>query len=82
MGDLQLDGVEGLAVGSVGLLIGFGAAALTVGVMVAVLYGMGFLVVGLLIFIAASILIGLFPLLSPFILIGLAIWWFAKRSRA
>jgi hypothetical protein len=82
MGDLQLDGVEGLAVGSVGLLIGFGAAALAVGILVAVLYGMGFLFVGLLVFIAASILIGLFPLLSPFILIGLAIWWFAKRNRA
>ena len=81
MGDLQLDGVEGLAVGSVGLLIGFGATALAVGILVAVLYGMGFLFVGLLVFIAASILIGLFPVLSPFILIGLAIWWFAKRSR-
>ena len=28
MGDLQLDGVEGLALGSIGLLIGFGAVAL------------------------------------------------------
>jgi hypothetical protein len=43
MGELQLDGMEGLAVGSVGLLIGFGAAALTVAILVAVLYGLGFL---------------------------------------
>ena len=81
MGDLQLDGVESLAVGSIGLLIGFGAAALAIGILVAVLYGMGFLLVGVLVFVTGALLVGLFPLLSPFILLGLAIWWFAKRTQ-
>ncbi|MEN9397356.1 MAG: hypothetical protein RLZ81_1886 [Pseudomonadota bacterium] len=82
MGDLQLDGVEGLALGSIGLLIGFGAVALGLAIVVAVIYGLGFLFAGLLVFIPAVILIFLFPVLSPFILIGLGLWWLVKRRRA
>ncbi|MBK6295438.1 MAG: histidine kinase [Rhodoferax sp.] len=81
MGDLQVDGLEGLALGSVGLLLGFGAAALAVAIVVAVIYGLGFLFAGLLIFIPAVILISLFPVLSPFILIGLGVWWLLKKRR-
>ncbi|MBK9235723.1 MAG: histidine kinase [Rhodoferax sp.] len=81
MGDLRVDGIEGLALGSVGLLLGFGAAALAVAIVVAVIYGLGFLFAGLLIFIPAVILISLFPVLSPFILIGLGVWWLLKRRR-
>ncbi|MBK9573036.1 MAG: histidine kinase [Rhodoferax sp.] len=82
MGDLQIDGLEGLALGSVGLLLGFGAAALAVALVVAVIYGLGFLFAGLLIFIPAVILVSLFPVLSPFILIGLGVWWLLKKRRA
>lgn len=82
MGDLQLDGLEGLAVGSVGLLIAFGGVAMAVAIVVAVLYGLGFLVAGLLVFVAAVVLIFLFPVLSPFILIGLGLWWVLKKRRA
>ena len=81
MGDLQIDGLEGLALGSVGLLLGFGAAALAVALVVAVIYGLGFLFAGLLIFIPAVILVSLFPVLSPFILIGLGVWWLLKKRR-
>ncbi len=81
MGDLQIDGLEGLALGSVGLLLGFGAAALAVAIVVAVIYGLGFLFAGLLIFIPAVILVSLFPVLSPFILMGLGVWWLLKKRR-
>lgn len=83
MGDLQLDGIESLAVGSVGLLIAFGAAALAVAIVVGVLYGLGFLFAAVLVLVAASVLIGLLPAVSPFIVIGLVIWWLVtKRKRA
>jgi hypothetical protein len=67
--------------GSIGLLIGFGAVALGLAVVVAVIYGLGFLFAGLLVFIPAVILIFLFPVLSPFILIGLGLWWLVQRRR-
>ncbi len=81
MGDVQLDGMEGLAIGSVGLLIGFGVTALAVAVVVAVLYGLGFLFAALLVLIPAILLIALFPVLSPFILLGLLMWWVLRRRR-
>lgn len=81
LGELQLDGLEGLAIGSVGLLAGFGGVALGVAVLVAVLYGLGFLFAGLLLLIPTVILVALFPVLSPFILIGLMAWWMRKRRR-
>ncbi|HNV58214.1 MAG TPA: hypothetical protein PKH72_01030, partial [Rhodoferax sp.] len=81
MGELQLDGIEGLAVGSVGLLIGFGAAALVVAILVGVLYGLGFVLAAVLVFAVAAMVIGLLPALAPAVLIGLAIWWVVKNRR-
>ena len=80
-GDWRLDGVEGLAVGSILLLVGFVASAVAIAVVVAVFYGLGFLFAALLILIPAIVLISLFPVLSPFILIGLAIYWFWWKRR-
>ncbi|MES2950667.1 MAG: histidine kinase [Pseudomonadota bacterium] len=83
VGDLQLDGIESLAVGSVGLLIGFGATALAIAMVLAVVYGLGFLFAALVVFIPAVILMGVFPFLAPFILMGLGLWWLlTRRSRA
>jgi len=81
MGDLQLDGMESLAVGSVGLLIAFGAAALAVAVVVGVLYGLGFLLAAVLVFVVAAIVIGLSPVVAPFVLLSLAIWWVVTRRK-
>ena len=75
-GDLRLHGIEGKALGSVMLLAAFVVSALAVAVVVAVFYGLGFLFAALLIAIPAMILASLFPVLAPFILIGLAIYWF------
>ena len=82
IGPSRLGGLEGVALGSVGLLIGFGAAALAIAIVVAVIYGLGFLFAGLLIFIPLVILISLVPAMAPFAVVGFAIWWFWWRKRA
>ncbi|MBK9606930.1 MAG: histidine kinase [Betaproteobacteria bacterium] len=81
IGDLQLHGIEGMALGSVLLLVGFAVSALAIAIVVAVFYGLGFLFAGLLVLVPAIILISLFPVLAPFILIGLAIYWFWWKKR-
>ncbi|QTN26980.1 histidine kinase [Rhodoferax sp. AJA081-3] len=79
VGDVQLDGIESIAIGSVGLLIGFGATALAIVIVLTVVYGLGFLFAALVIFIPAAILMGVFPFLAPFILMGLGLWWLLTR---
>ncbi len=81
MGKSQLGSLEGMALGSVGLLIGFGVAALAIAIVVAVIYGLGFLFAGLLIFIPVVILISLVPALAPFAVVGFAFYWFWWRKR-
>ena len=81
MGLSRLGGLEGMALGSVGLLIGFGIAALVVAIVVAIVYGLGFLAAGLLIFIPLVILVSLVPALLPFAVVGFAIYWFWWRNR-
>ena len=81
VGDFQVDGMEGMALGSVGLLAAFGALALAILIVVAVMYGLGFLFAALLVFIPAMILISIFPVVSPIILLGLMIYWFAKKRK-
>ncbi len=82
LGSARLGGLEGKALGSVGLLIGFGVAALVAAIVVALVYGLGFLAAGLLIFIPLVILVSLVPALSPFAVVGFAIYWFWWRKRA
>ena len=80
--NLHLSGMEGMAVGSVILLFVFGLLALVALLVVAIIYGLGVLAAGLLVFIPLMILISVFPALSPFVLFGLIIyWWFFKRKK-
>jgi hypothetical protein len=81
VGELRLHGIERMALGSVLLLVGFVVSAIAVAVVVAVFYGLGFLFAALLVFIPAVILISLFHGLAPFILIGLAIYWFWWKKK-
>lgn len=79
---LPLTGMEGMAVGSVVLLFVFGLLAVVALLVVAIIYGLGVLAAGLLVFIPLMILISVFPALSPFVLFGLIIyWWFFKRKK-
>ena len=81
MGSSRLGGLDGMALGSVGLLIGFGVAALVAAIVVAVIYGLGFVIVGVIAFAAVMILISLVPALSPFAVVLFAIYWFWWRNR-
>lgn len=81
VGDLQLDGIEGMALGSIGLLFAFGVSALVAAIVVAVIYGLGFLFAALLIFIPAVIVMSIFPVMAPFLLIWALIYWFWWRKR-
>jgi hypothetical protein len=81
VGDVRLDGIESFAIGSVGLLIGFGACALALGIVLAVVYGLGFLFAALMVFIPTVILLALFPVLAPIVLMVLGLWWLVTRNR-
>ena len=81
MGAARLDGIEGMALGTLGLLVAFGAVALALLVVVGVLYGLGLLVAGLVIIIPLIFLISSVPALAPFVLVGLAVYWFWWRKR-
>jgi hypothetical protein len=78
-GSLQINGFEGVALGSLGLLVAFAAVALVLFAVVALIYGLGVLFAGLLIFIPVAILIAVFPTLAPLILLGLLIYWLVRK---
>ena len=81
VGNARLTSIEGMALGTLALVAGFGVVALVLVVVVAVLYGLGVLFAGLLVIIPLVVLISIFPALSPFLLIGLVIYWFIRRKK-
>jgi hypothetical protein len=81
IGDTQVEGATGALIGTAGIAIAFCIVVLALAVVLAVVYGLGFLFVGLAIFIPLVIIVSLFPALSPFILLGLIIWWAVRRSK-
>ncbi len=82
VGDVELGGVEGMALGTLLLIAAFGLVALVLLVVVGLLYGLGLLFAGLVIIIPLIILISVFPAMAPFILVGGAIyWWFVHRKK-
>lgn len=81
IGDVELHGPHGAAVGTVALILTFGALALVALVLVALFYGLGVMFAGLVIFIPIVIIVAAMPALAPFILIGLVVWWFVRRKR-
>ena len=81
VGDAHLDGIEGKALGTLILIAAFAVVALVLLVVVGVLYGLGLMVAGLLILIPLIVAVSMVPALAPFILIGLAVYWFWWRKR-
>jgi hypothetical protein len=81
VGDESVGGATGALIGTAGIAAAFAVVVLALAIVLAVVYGLGFLFVGLAIFIPLVILVGLFPVLAPFILVGLGIWWLVRRSR-
>nr|AUN37333.1 autolysin sensor kinase [uncultured bacterium] len=81
IGNLELEGIEGKALGSLMLLAAFAASAVAIAIVVAMFYGLGFVFAALLIIVPAAILVFLFPVLAPFLVVGLIVWWFLRRRR-
>lgn len=82
LGHLQLDGIEGLVVGFVGLVVAFGAITLALLIVLSVVYGLGFLFVALALGITVAVMLGTLPLTAPVILMGLGLWWLLSRKRS
>jgi hypothetical protein len=81
-GNDVVGGPTGALAGTAGILIAFVAVVIAIAIVVAVVYGLGFVAVGLLIFIPLMILVSLSPVLAPVVLAGLLIWWiFRKKKR-
>ena len=80
-GNARLGGMEGMALGSLALVLGFVALALVAVVLTVVIYGLGMLFAGLLVIVPIIILVSLFPVLAPFVLFGLLVWWLVRRNK-
>ena len=80
-GDARLGGLESMALGSLVLLLAFFALALVAVVLTVVIYGLGMLFAGLLVIVPLIILVSLFPVLAPFVVVGLLIWWLIRRNK-
>ncbi|HUQ27654.1 MAG TPA: histidine kinase [Usitatibacter sp.] len=77
----NVGGATGALIGTAGVAAAFAVVVLALAIVLAVVYGLGFLFVGLAIFIPLVVLVSLFPVFAPFILVGLGIWWLMRRSK-
>ncbi len=80
MGGDSLSSPTGRLIAAAGVLLAFCVAVLVIAIVIAVFYGLGFLFVGLAIFIPLVIVVAMVPALAPFILVGLFVWWLIRRS--
>jgi hypothetical protein len=76
---VPLGGTSGAVVGAAGIAAAFAVVVLALAIVLAVVYGLGFLFVGLAIFIPLVVLVSFFPALAPFLLVGLVVWWLVRR---
>jgi len=81
VGSETLSGSGGALLGAAGIAIAFAAVVLVLAVVVAIIYGLGWLFLGLAIFIPLVVLIATLPATAPFILIGLFIWWLSRKKK-
>jgi hypothetical protein len=81
LGTQTVGGPSAALIGTAGVAAAFAVVVLCLAIVLAVVYGLGFLFVGLAVFIPLVVLVSLFPVLAPFILVGLGIWWLIRRSR-
>jgi len=81
LGGNRITGIEGMALGTLALLLGFCVLSIVALIVVAVIYGLGFLLLALAIGIAVILLIASFPALLPFALLAFLIYWFWWRKR-
>jgi hypothetical protein len=80
MGGDHFSGPTGRLIAAAAVLLAFCVSVLAIAIIIAVFYGLGFLLVGLAIFIPLVIVVAMVPALAPFILVGLFVWWLIRRS--
>jgi len=81
MGDAPLAGPSGALLGTAGIAAAFAVVVVALAIVIAILYGLGFLFVAIAIFVPIVVLVALFPLVAPFALLGLGVWWVVRSSR-
>jgi hypothetical protein len=79
--DGYIEGAPGALIGAVGVAIAFVVIVLALAIVVAIVYGLGFVFAALAIFIPIMVLVSIFPVLAPFVLAGLFVWWLVRRGR-
>ncbi len=79
-GDAKLSGLHGAALGTVVMLAVFALLAVVALVVVAIFYGLGVMAAALVVIIPLSVLVSLFPVLLPFVLLGLVVWWLSRKK--
>jgi hypothetical protein len=62
-------------------VLAFVIVVLALAIVLAVIYGLGFFLAGLAVFVAIVVAVALFPVMAPFILLGLGIWWMVRRGK-
>ncbi len=80
VGSETITGPGGALLGAAGIAIAFVAVVIVLAVVAAIIYGLGWLFLGLAIFIPIVILIALSPALAPVILVLLFVWWLFRRK--
>ena len=80
LGKTMVGSAAGAFIGTAGIAVAFVIIVVALALVVAVVYGLGFFLIGVLIFVAIAILVGLFPVLAPVILLALGIAWLVRRS--
>ena len=80
VGSETLTGPGGALLGAAGIVIAFTAVVLVLAIVVAIIYGLGWLFAGLAIFIPIVIVIAISPAVAPVVLLGLLIWWIFRKK--
>ena len=80
VGSEAITGPGGALLGAAGIAVAFAAVVIVLAIVAAIIYGLGWLFVGLAIFIPVVIVIAVSPALAPVILLILAIWGIFRKK--
>jgi hypothetical protein len=81
-GEGVITGPASIAAALAAAVVGFVVVTIALAVVTLVIYCVGFLVFAVALFVVAVFVISISPVLAPFILLGLAIWYIARRRKA
>jgi uncharacterized membrane protein len=81
VGSESITGPGGALLGAVGIAIAFVAVVIVLAVVTAIIYGLGWLFLGLAIFIPIVVVIAISPAVAPVILLILLIWWIFRKKK-